>query len=340
MKAKQLFDKLIDNWPVKTFCFAMALLLYVFYQSQSLEKKVFSVPLDIQTDNGFVSVEPHPAVVAVTITGKAEELAQVRESDISAYLDLSYVFQEGKHEFPVLLALSSSATLINPLEIKVTPESVSLTVEEEISAYVDLIPLIKGKPAYGYELKSVKLSPEQVKVTGPRSMVMNCKSLQTRSINIDGATKGFVDTVGVENKGKFIRSENISVTAKLDISETKSSKTFENIPVNLTNVDSNIEVSQMIKSVSMTLDGSLVELERFRPSSFMILADCSEIHEPGTYEVTLSYIVPRNFSLSDNNVKTVPVTFVARSVEEEKITAADNYLGVPEEKVIDAGDLQ
>ncbi len=336
MKAKQLFDRLINNWPVKAFCFAMALLLYVFYQSQSLEKKVVSVPLDVNTENGFVAVEPHPAVVAVTITGKGEELAQIRESDISAYLDLSYVSKEGKYNFPVLLALSSSASVVNPLEIKVTPESVSLAVEEEVSSYVDLTPLVKGKPAYGYELKSVKLSPEQIKITGPRSMVLNCKSLQTKSINIDGASKGFIDTVGIEKKGIFINHENVSVTAKIDLSEIMTSKTFDNITVNLTNINENLDYDA-VERISLTLKGSLAELESFRPDTFMILGDCSEITEPGTYEIALKYIIPSYFTLSDDQVKSIPVTFVVSAPSEEKVSVTETPSGIIEEKIIDPG---
>lgn len=335
MKAKQLFDRLIENWPVKAFCFAAALLLYVFYQNQSLDKKVFSVPLNLVTNNGFVAVEHHPATVSVSIKGKPDELAQVREKDISACLDLSYVSEEGKFDFPVILTLSDSVSHLNPLEMKVSPESVSLAVEEEFSAFVDIFPLLKGKPGYGYELKSATVSPNQVKITGPRSMVMNCKGVQTLPVDIGGATKSFVHKSGVEQKGVSFKAENVSLAVKIDISETKVSKKFDNLPVNLTNIDPGLEVKLMTKNISVVMEGALVDLEHFRPSSYMVLADCSGIHEPGNYEVKLSYILPSNFSLAEGNIKTVPVSFVVRKVEEEKIAVTEAPNGVLEEKVVD-----
>ena len=149
MKAKQVFDKLIENWQVKAICFVISLFLYVVYQNQSIDKRVFSVPLAVEAKNGFVSIEPYPRTVVVSARGKAEVLAQVRESDLKAYLDLNYVAKDGRYDFPVLITLSDSASLLNPLEIKVTPEIVSLRVEEEITSYVDIQPLLSGKPGYG-----------------------------------------------------------------------------------------------------------------------------------------------------------------------------------------------
>ena len=79
MKAKQVFDKLIENWHIKAICFVIALFLYVIYQNQSVDSKVFSVPLTVESRNGYVSVAPHPRTVVVSARGKSEELAQVRE---------------------------------------------------------------------------------------------------------------------------------------------------------------------------------------------------------------------------------------------------------------------
>ena len=134
MKAKQVFDKLIENWHIKAICFVIALFLYVIYQNQSVDSKVFSVPLTVESRNGYVSVAPHPRTVVVSARGKSEELAQVRESDLKAYLDLNYVYKDGTYDFPVLITLSDSASILNPLELKVTPEVVRLRVEEEVTS--------------------------------------------------------------------------------------------------------------------------------------------------------------------------------------------------------------
>lgn len=346
MKAKHLFERLTEDWPVKVVCLVVALFLYGFYQNQNLDRKVFSVPLRVETKNGFVPTEPHPAVVAVSVTGKADELAQVRDSDLRAYLDLSYVAKAGTFDFPVLLELSDSASILNPMEIKISPESVSLSVEEIVSGFADVSPLIRGKPASGYELRSVSAVPEQIEITGPRTMVENCKSIQTKSISVEGARKSFSADAAVEQRGMFISSAGTSVSVKVEIGEVQGSRLFKNVPVNLINIDPLLEIAAMTGDVPMTLTGSVIELDSFVPGTFTILADCRNIHEGGTFDIALSYSLPDNFALADGFVKSVPVTFVLRKGEpelpaviEEKVMA-DEAEGKNLEQVDERGEAR
>ena len=337
MKAKQLFEKLIENWQIKAICFVIALFLYAVYQNQSVDRKVFSVPLSVESKNGFVSVEPHPRTVAVSVKGKAEELAQVRESDLTAYLDLSYVSHDGRYDFPVLLTLSDSASVLNPLEIKVTPELVTLRVEEEITSYVDVVPLISGKPANGYLFKTATVSPEQIAITGPKTMVENCKSLQTLNVSMSDAKKNFSSKVRVENKGMFIKHEDVTVTVSVELEEMQTSKQFTKLPITVTHVSPELEVRALTKEVTVTLQGSLVALENYTADDLLVSADASDIIEPGTFYVNLSYAVPKAFTLADGYTKSIPITFAAKQTEseedEEKITVVETSGGQLEEKV-------
>lgn len=322
MKAKQLFDKLIENWQVKAVCFVISIFLYAIYQNQSIDKKVFSVPLMLESKNGFVSIEPYPRTVAVSARGKAEELAQVRESDLRAYLDLSYVSRDGSYDFPVLITLSDSASVLNPLELKVTPEKVRLRVEEEITSYVDVVPLISGNPAYGYGIKNIIVSPDQIAITGPKTMIENCKSLQTLNVVTSNAKKSFTSKVKVEQKGLFIKHDDVEIAVTVEIEESQGSKQFTKIPVNIVNVAPNLEVTAMTKEVTFTLEGSLVSLEKFTPDPTFVTADASKIQETGTVYLELSYFVPRAFKLSEGYTKSIPVTFAKKEVEEaaEEVT--------------------
>ena len=345
MKAKQLFNKLIENWQVKAICFVISLFLYVVYQNKSVEKRVFSVPLAVEAKNGFVSIEPHPRTVAVEARGKSEELAQVRESDLKAYLDLNYVSQDGSYDFPVLINLSDSASVLNPLEITVKPERVKLRVEEEVTSFVDVIPIVSGKPAYGYGIKSIKVSPEQIAITGPKTMIEKCKSLQTISVTASNAKKSFASKTSVEKKGLFIKHDDISATVTVEIEEMDGSRQFTNLPVRIANLASELELKAKTSDVTVTLKGSLASLEAFKPDESFVSADFSQITEPGTYYVNLSYNVPRRFELMEGYTKTMPVTVVKKEVKagqsaeqaseqlEEKITVVETPSGTLDEKV-------
>ena len=328
MKAKQVFDKIIENWHIKAICFVIALFLYMSYRAQGVDTRVFSVPLTVESKNGFVSIAPHPRTVAVSARGKSEELAQVRDSDLKAYLDLNYVSKDGSYDFPVLITLSDSASVLNPLEIKVTPEIVHLRVEEEITSYVDIVPLISGKPAEGYLFKSATVKPEQIAITGPKTMVENCKSLQTLNISMSNAKTAFTAKTKVEKKGLFIKHDDIEVSVTVDLEQEMGSKRFTRIPVNIVNVNPALEVRAYTTEVAFTLEGAIVNLEKFTPDPTLVTADASKIHEAGTVYLDLAYLVPRSFRLVDGYTKTIPVTFAKKEVTAEPSDISEN---IPEE---------
>ena len=340
MKAKQVFDKLTENWHIKAICFVISIFLYAIYQNQSVGTRVFSVPLAVESKNGFVSVEPHPRTVAVSARGRAEELAQVRESDLKAYLDLNYVAKDGSYDFPVLITLSESASVLNPLEIKVTPERVKLRVEEEITSYVDIQPLVNGNPGYGYGIKKISVSPEQIAITGPKTMIENYTALQTLNVTASGAKRSFTAKTKVEQKGLFIKHDDIDVSVTVEIEEVDGSKQFTKLPVKILNLSPELEIRAMTSDVTVTLLGSLASLESFKPADSFVTADVSHIVEPGTFYINLSYSVPKRYTLADGYTKTIPVTFTTKKShdsaaegDEEKITVVETAGGALEEKV-------
>ena len=333
MKVRQLFDKLIENWQVKAVCFVISLFLYVIYQNQSVDTRVFSVPLGIEAKNGFVSVEPSPRTVAVSARGRSEDLAQVRESDLKAYLNLSYVAEEGSYDFPVLITLSDSASVLNPLEIKVTPERVHLKVEEEITSYVNIEPLVSGNPASGYAVKKVSVSPDQIAIEGPRSMIEKITSLRTLNVTTSGAKRSFSSKTKVEQKGIFIRHEDLEVSVTVEIEEMSGKKKFTNLPVNFKNIPANLELSAKTSDVTVTLEGSLPALESFTPPDNFVVADASKIESAGTHYIDLTYTVPKRFKLSDDFTKSIPVTFTQRKTSDTSPSAAEEKITLPEAKV-------
>lgn len=317
MKAKQMFDKFTENWHIKAICFVIALFLYVIYQNQSVGTRVFSVPLSVEAKNGFVSIAPYPRTVAVSARGKSEELAQVRDSDLKAYLDLNYVSKDGSYDFPVLITLSDSASVLNPLEIKVTPEIVHLRVEEEITSYVDIEPLVSGKPGYGYGIKSIKTVPDQIAITGPKTMVDNIKSMKTLNVTASGAKRSFTSKTKVEKKGLFVKTEDTEVNVTVEIEELTGTKQYTRLPVKVVNLSPSLEIRAMTKDVTVTLEGSLPSLESYKPGESFVTADVSHVNSSGTFYVNLSYSVPKRFTLTDGYTKSIPISFTEKQNEDQ-----------------------
>lgn len=324
MKANRIIEKLQENWLAKVVCFVMALFFYFFYLFSMMDRKSFSVPLEIDAQNGMVAASSFPANVKVTVRGKPENISTLHENDFYAYLDLNYIAKDGSAHLPVQITLSKNAMLIDPMEIKVSPEEVTLTVEESISAYVPVNPLYSGEPARGYELKTVTVSPQEVRVTGPRTMVENCKRLQTRMVLLTGIKNDTTVTVQLDSPGKFLRVDddvNVSVTAS--VTQKTMIKRFESAPVNLSGLNAAFEPSGSVPSVLLSLRGPVLTLENYTPRLSTILANCKGITEEGTHEVPLEFSLPAGTVALDETPKKIKVSIKRKPVEEDSIPEVD-----------------
>lgn len=328
MKVKELFDKITDNWPVKGACFLMAVCLYVFYTLSIQDSKSFTVPLTIESENGIAVAGSYPNRVKITLRGKTEDIAAVRENEVSAYLDLNYLSKDGTYKLPVLVNLSKQALLLETLEVHVSPQEVSLKVEEEINGFVPITPLVSGTPAHGYELSEITIEPSEVEITGPRSAVQNCTRIQTQAVSVKGADSTVVRTVNPDNLGRSLKlagKQTVTVTAL--VVPTVMIRKFENVNVNFINLPEGFEVFPSKVNASFTLKGRMTELEKYAPSENSVTADFSVVEESDSYEIPVEHNFPSGFELVEFPLKKI-------NVEVRKIQIADEF----EQKINDLID--
>lgn len=261
--------------------------------------------------------------------GEKDSVNSLNKSDFQAYLDFSYIPKSGEYDLPVLLKVDGSASMINPLEVKVVPEKIKVKVEEEIAGFAKIEPLLKGEAQHGYEVESVTIEPEQVKIHGARSLVENCKSLQTENIVLSNAKTSFSGKTKIENPKKNITLETDEISFTVKIAETQSSKNLGNIPVSADNLPENLEIVTMETSVQVSVEGSVLGLEKFTSFSNVCHADLSKLSAAGTFDVPLRYSLPSGIKLSGSYPRTVSVTVKEKKIEEEN---------VPEPEILESED--
>lgn len=304
MKVNHKIEKLLENWPQKIICFVIAILIYIFYNISALDSKYFNVPLQLQANAGYLPLGSYPSHVRVSIRGKSEDLTNITEKDFFALLDLDGCTKNGKDRFPVELNLSERLMLIENIECRVTPSSVELRVEEQISDYSNVKPLIYGEPAKGYYVENIKTTPSKVKITGPRSMVENCNRLQTSRVNIEGASVPLKQKVLVENSGDFLElSETSEITVEVNILPKKLEKEFKNIPIVSLNLRDDLEIKSK-SEVSAKITGNLIDLEKYMPTTGDFAVNFNGIDDDGEYELPVISKLPSKYSVEfSSNVK-------------------------------------
>lgn len=316
MKIKELYNKTIENWPVKAICILLSIMLYCFYTLSLKDSRAFIVPLKIEASNGIVPAGSYPTNVKVTLKGKTEEISSIRESDVRAYLDLNYLSKDGVYNLPVLISLPKEALLLDTLEVKVSPQNVDLTVEQQISSFVKVNPLIKGEVAPGFEIKNITVTPDFVEISGPRSMVKNRSGIQTRAVSVKNAETSISSLVSLENLGGLLKlktDEDISLT--VEIAPIIQTKKYENVSLALENIPSDFDATPQKAIFSITLKGAQKELENLKAENIVLKANCINIQEEGTFEFPIEYKNPSDIEVIEITPKNVLVSIKKKEIK-------------------------
>jgi YbbR domain-containing protein len=312
MKLNPLIEKIIHDWKPKVFCLAIALLLSLFYQFISLDHKNFSVHLEVKNNGIMMPASPYAGFVRVTFRGQRDDVAAVLENEFQAFLDLSYYTEEGTYDVPVKVELSSELMKLDPLEIRLSPETIPLKIERRIFAEIPLAPMLQGEAAEGFEIASVKPTPSTVRVSGPRSLVENLQSLPLEEIAINGSSRSFITNAKITRVSSFIRVERDEpVDVEVTITEKTGSRLFS-IPIIALNMPAEFSITAMsIETVEIEVSASELAFERLQPSSLSALIDFSTADSEGTYELPVNVALPAGFTL----ISQTPATLTVRVTE-------------------------
>jgi len=161
--------------------------------------------------------EEHTLVSPIEVTGIPEGYVLTRQSSTQAKIrvigqpaDLSHIdrlrLQVNLPDHP---ALDASYPVIPhlegapPLEIlQITPPEVRIRLAKSVKREVPVQVRLEGKPAPGFRLGDITVSPAVILISGPSEMVQGVKAIQTTPISVADATATLLIKVPAENAGK------------------------------------------------------------------------------------------------------------------------------------------
>ena len=124
--------------------------------------------------------------IRVTVKGARKTLSRLSTSDIKATADLQQAVSLDTN--PVMIPINVTVSGIVSTNISVTPQNLSVTLEDKVSSeFIVAVNNGDSKPGSGYEIGSQTVSPEKVRITGPRSLMKKIDKVNV-NINIGGAT--------------------------------------------------------------------------------------------------------------------------------------------------------
>lgn len=309
---KSSLRRLLRNWPAKVLSFVAALMLLVFHNITSLEERFFSVPLELRLSESLVPASDYPRQVRVRLRGDSEEVFRVVEENIVAFADFSEHTEEGEYRAAVRIAETEATARIDPLEINVEPQEVSVVLEQKLVRSIEVEPTLSGFPPSGFELTNYQMNPSTVQVEGPQSIIQGLEELRTEEIDLAGKREDFTERVRIIRPDSLIQFPGGNVVEfRGFIEESVVLNTFEPVEVVVLGLDPELELASTLPRGLVRVQATQRSLDEAAASDVQLTVDASTIETPGTYELRVVPQVPQGFVVLRYEPTTVRISVAA-----------------------------
>jgi YbbR domain-containing protein len=312
---KNFFSYLLVDWIAKILCLIIAIMLYVFFQFNSLRDRAVSVPLTVITNDELVPASQYPRTIRLVLRGASDRIYSIQENDLEAILDLGSHNTPGTWRVPVRIHKRGSALSVDPLTISLEPSEVSIVLETKSSRQLKIVPEFRGTLESGYELVSVEVVPPFIDAVGPLSVLDNVREALTDPVDLSGRKENFVNRVRVlkaETTINYTASEFVEV--RVTVRREILYKSYTRLPVALKGLMPELRLIGEAPLVSARLGSSRRIMETFMPALGLISLDLSDIREPGTYLVPITGNPPDEMTLDMVDPPVISVTVEWRDV--------------------------
>jgi YbbR domain-containing protein len=313
MKGKRSFLKaLFADMPTKLICLTAAVILFFFHRINTLKEGFFNVPLQMEIPAGLAAASNYQKNVQITVRGTEEAIRQVQEDEMEAGADLSEIKNPGEYRIAVRVERKGKSKNIEPLEVTVEPQEISIVFEPLMERKVQIIADLRGSPAYGYEVAEYSLSPQSVVIRGARSLVQAASALSTDVIDLTGRTGPFTLKSKVVLPSTLVRIVgDPAIEFTSDIKETVQAKRFDPVEITYLNLAAAFAVKSLVPSLGrIQIQGPQLAVESLRPEQLRLLADLSAVHRPGSYVLRPKPETPENVEVLDYEPKEISVEIV------------------------------
>jgi len=231
---RKLLKRFLHNWKIKISVFFLAFLLWFFVVHIQTYETVIDVPIQLtKLKPGKIIVSEIPKTVKVRFSGLGKDL-QVIKYLSHPYLELDLHTINYFYDYPLQLSF-----IILPSGVHVIPESftesdtVKVLLEDIENSVVPITAKIDLRPQSGHtRVGLVKIQPDSVIITGPRSRVRSIQCIETEERIYLNASKSISEKINLMNPHpKWITMEPSKANISFTIDKI-AERTLKRVPIN------------------------------------------------------------------------------------------------------------
>ncbi len=282
-------------WPfghlgLKVLSVAFAVLLWLFVSGDDTVERGLRVPLEFQQfPGGLEMMGEAPSLVDVRLRGASSALSRLGPGDIVAQLDLKSAVV-GRRLFQI--TTEQMRTPFGVQVVQVTPPSIALVFEPQVTKQVPVAASLEGDPAPGFVVGQILAAPASVEVVGPQSAVARVTEAVTEAISVAGARAAVTDTVSVGFIDPAVRLKPPRLAQIIvEIAPGPVERTVRERPVHLMNLGANLVVRAVPSSVDVVVRGSRDGVNRVDGASVTASVDLAGLGA-GSYTLPVRVETP------------------------------------------------
>lgn len=275
------------NWLLKVISLCLAIMLWYFVVGEDQVDMTIQVPIEvINLPNSLTISNQFKKNIEVSVRGPRSMIQDLKNRNISRPVDLSDA-QPG-----TIVIKNDDKSIPFPKGITVLrlqPANITLLLDKLVQKTFPIEPVTEGEVAKGYELKKLYLDPDQLVISGPKSIIDKDIALKTYVINLDGLDRSTTLQVHVNLDQNFLDliGETV-VTAVLEVKEKLAEKTVENIPVNVRESGVPVTVQPNTITVNARIPVNLIKDTPELSMLFRASVSAKDIKSPRQVQVSVN----------------------------------------------------
>lgn len=209
---------LAKNIWLKIASLMLAIILWFFVVMSGHSVIVLDVPVKFINMPNEIEMVDMVKTVRLGIEGQDRVLKGINQEDISVVVDLKTA-KSGKNSYSL-----SSEDIILPKRLivkSIAPQTISLVLEEHMHKNVSVKPVIVGLPAKGFSIESIKITPEKVRIEGPRSLIKRIYSVKTEPLDVTGTVENLHFTAFLDMTKPNVRYDTKEIEVDVFVNKDK-----------------------------------------------------------------------------------------------------------------------
>ncbi len=247
--------------------------------------------IDIKEAKGYVAfshtIKP---TNTVEVTGPESLIKRISRATVS--LKLSEASSTVEYSLPVLL-MDDKGRTIESKYININPKYVTVVVPVYPTKVLPVKPNIAGAPNDNYEVVSVEVYPQEITVSGEKSILDKMDSINTQVLDIEGATADIKQTLKVQKlEGVAIvppSPSEVEVVVRIKEKIIQRNLTIDNIQ--MVNVPEAGDVELEPTSAEVVLGGPATIINSIDQNSVKVYVDLANVSR-GEHRIKVMADIP------------------------------------------------